>query len=438
MNVERSRASTGEAVEVAKWRGTQDCVHCGLCLTSCPTYLATGVEMSSPRGRIWLMRALAEGDATLGPVIVKHLDQCVGCLACQEACPSQVPYAELIDAARETIGREFRRPAIDRWSRRLVLQVFPYPRRLGPALTAVAWYRRLGLAGALRRSGLLAWLLPRLDRAERLLPRIPSAAERRPLPPVSRATGARRGRVGLLTGCAQRHLAPGLNRATVRVLTRAGYDVIAPREQGCCGALHLHTGDRTGARELARRLIGVFEATGADLVVANAAGCGAVMKDYGRLLADDPAWRSRAEGFSRRIRDVSEVVADIAWDGALRPLRLRVTYHDACHLAHAQGIRAEPRALLERIPGLELVPLQESDVCCGSGGLYNLLQPGMAHEILDRKVESIRATGADVVAMGNLGCLLQVGAGLRGGGVAATAAHPIEILDWSLCGTVPR
>jgi glycolate oxidase iron-sulfur subunit len=384
------------------------------------------------------MRALAEGNASLNAVIVKHLDQCVGCLACQEACPSQVPYAELIDAAREAMGEEFRRPAADRWSRRLLLHLFPYPGRLGPVLTVLSWYQRLGVASALRRSGVLARLAPRLDQAQRLLPPVPAPSERRPVPRVSPATGRSRSQVGLLTGCAQRHLMPGLNRATVRVLTRAGYDVIAPREQGCCGALHLHAGDRVGARQLARRLITVFEGTGAELVVANAAGCGAAMKDYGRLLRDDEAWRSRAEAFSSRVRDVSEVLADAAWDGALRPLHLRVTYHDACHLAHAQGIRGEPRALLGRIPGLSLAELAESDVCCGSGGLYNLLQPGLAHQILDRKVERIRETGADVVAIGNLGCLLQIRAGLQQAGSAVTVAHPVEILDWSLNGAAQR
>lgn len=420
---------SGKAATPA-WRGTQDCVHCGLCLTQCPTYLTTGLEMSSPRGRIWMMRAMEEGEAGLSATVVKHLDQCVGCLACAAACPSQVPYAELLEHARAGIEAEFPRPSLDRWQRRLLVSLFPYPRRLAPILGLLHWYQRLGLAALVRRSGLLARLVPRLADMESLLPAVPSAAERQPLARLSPARGTRRGTVGLLTGCAQRYLMPGLNRATVRVLTRAGYDVVAPAEQGCCGALHVHAGEMPTAQRLARELIGVFG--GVDLVVANAGGCGAAMKDYARLLRDDPAWRDRAEAFSGKLRDVSEVLATAEYDRPLRPLDLTVTYHDACHLAHAQGIRREPRALLSRIPGLRLVELAESDVCCGSGGLYNMLQPGMADRILDRKIDRIRETGAAVVAAGNLGCLLQIRAGLLRAGLAVTAMHPVEILDCSL------
>jgi len=416
------------------WRGTQDCVHCGLCLTQCPTYLTTGVEMSSPRGRIWMLRALEEGEAALSSTTVRHLDQCVGCLACAEACPSQVPYAGLLEAARETIERSFPRPATDRWLRWLLVNLFPYPRRLAPALAVLRWYQRLGLSAWLRRSRLLPRLAPRLAGMEALLPDIPAPRERRPLPRVSRSCSPRRGTLGLLTGCAQRYLMPELNQATVRVLTRAGYDVVAPPEQGCCGALHVHQGRLGEARQCAREIIATFEATGADLVVANAAGCGAAMKDYGRLLRDDASWRDRAQAFVGTVRDVSEVLAGLDWNGALQPLDLAVTYHDACHLAHAQRLRREPREILARIPGLRLVPLAEADVCCGSGGVYNVLEPGPAGRILDRKIARVRETGASVVAAGNLGCLLQLRAGLRQAGLPVKAVHPVQILDWSMNG----
>jgi glycolate oxidase iron-sulfur subunit len=390
--------------------------------------------MSSPRGRIWMMRAIEEGQAVFSQAIVKHLDQCVGCLACQQACPSQVPYAELLEGTRAAILERFPRPAPDRWTRRLLLGVFPRPGRLRPLLAALYWWQRLGLAAALRRTGLLQRLAPALGALEPLLPHVPPPSERRPLPRTSRATGRPRGRVGLLAGCAQRYLMPELNRATVRVLTRAGYEVVAPEEQGCCGALHAHAGELAGARQAARDLIQVFEAAGVDGVVANAAGCGASLKGYGRLLRDDPAWRARAEAFAARARDISELLAEVRWNGALRPLDLTVTYHEACHLVHGQAIRREPRSVLQAIPGLRLVELPESDVCCGSGGVYNVLQPGMAGSLLARKLDRIRATGADVVAAGNIGCLLQIRAGLEQAGLRVRAVHPVEVLDWSLNG----
>jgi glycolate oxidase iron-sulfur subunit len=322
-----------------------------------------------------------------------------------------------------------------RW---LVEHLFPYPSRLGWALSGLYWYQRLGLSSLVRGSGILKALSPRLAQMETLLPQVPASRDRRPLPELTPAVGTRRGRVGLLTGCAQRYLLPDVNRATARVLARAGYDVVAPRAQACCGALHAHSGDLDQARQMARTLIESFESAGADIVVANAAGCGAAMKDYGYLLRDDPAWRERAEAFSGRVRDVSEVLADVAWNGDLKAVPASVTYHEACHLAHGQRIRMEPRAMLRQIPELRLVELTESDLCCGSAGTYNLLQPEMANRLLARKVDRIRQADTDFVAAGNIGCLLQIQLGLRQAGSRTRAVHPVELLDWSLHGEPQR
>ncbi len=409
-----------------------DCVHCGLCLPTCPTYLMTGLEMASPRGRIHLMRAVDDGRAGISAEFVKHLDQCLGCLACQTACPSGVPYAHLLEAARTQIERRYARPLRDRRWRGMILSLFPRPERLGWMLGALYWYQRLGISRLVRATKVLATVSPRMAQMEALLPWVPSRAERRPLPEVTPATGARKGRVGFLIGCVQRFLLPGLNRATVRVLAAGGYDVVSPREQGCCGALHLHSGDLEAGRVQAKAIIRTFERAGVDLVIANAAGCGAAMKEYGHLLRDDDEWRTRAAEFSARVRDVSEVLAGVSWNGAMRPLDLTVTYHEACHLAHAQRVRKEPRGMLQQIPGLRLVELAESDLCCGSAGVYNLLQTEMAGHLLRRKVERIRQTGAEVVAVGNIGCLLQLGLGLRQAGLSVRAVHPVELMDWAL------
>jgi len=412
------------------WHGVEDCVHCGFCLPACPTYLALGNEMDSPRGRLYLMRAAAEGEVRLDRGFARHMDSCLACRACETACPSGVRFGHLMEATRAELRQRPAEGLADRLLRRLLLAAFTDRRRLRLLLAPLRWYQRLGLQSAVRRTGLLP-RLGRLGAMEALLPPLPARAA--PLPEALAPAGAPRGRVGLLLGCAQEAFFPEVNRATARVLAASGFEVIVPRDQGCCGSLFVHEGERSRGQALARRLIACFEAAGVDHVAVNAAGCGSVMKEYGALLRDDPAWATRAAAFAGRVRDVSELLADGPL-GSLHPVNLTVAYHDACHLAHGQGVRLAPRALLRAIPGLALMELPEADACCGSAGLYNLLRPQVAGALLDRKLDRILATGAQVVASGNPGCLLHLAAGLRRRGAPVRAAHTLELLDQALRG----
>lgn len=386
------------------------CVHCGICLPQCPTYQVLGQEMDSPRGRIYLMRAVAEGRLGLTRTVQRHLDLCLGCRACETACPSGVRFGSLLEDARAQLRRDGPAPRgrLFRW---LAFRLFPEPRRLGAALRV---YTRSGLRAAVRATGVLR-LFPRLAAMDALVGDVPQPLA---LPALVPAEGPARGRVGLLTGCVQRHLFPGVNRDTARLLALAGYDVVVPHTQGCCGALELHAGRLDACAARARALAAAFP-DDLDFVVTNAAGCGAAMKDYARHapeLAD----------FAARVRDASEVLAEA--DLPLGPLDLTVTYQDACHLVHGQRVRVEPRALLRRIPGLKLVELADSDVCCGSAGVYNLLEPRTARALLDRKLARILESGAQVVAAANPGCLLHLAQGCRARALDVALVHPVELL----------
>jgi glycolate oxidase iron-sulfur subunit len=389
------------------------CVHCGICLPQCPTYRVLGEEMDSPRGRIYLMRAAAEGRVGLNETFQRHIDLCLGCRACETACPSGVRFGSLLEATRAQLRRDGPPPK-QRLLDRFVFSVFPEPARLGAALAGFRLYKRSGLRALVRASGVLR-RFPRLAAMESLLDDVPPAA---PLPELVPARGQAVGRVGLLTGCVQRHLYPNVNRDTARLLALAGFDVVIPPAQGCCGALELHAGRAEAHAARAGALTASFPAD-LDFIVTNAAGCGAAMKEYGQHV---PA----LESFAARVRDVSELLADV--ELPLGPLDLTVTYHDACHLAHGQRVRHEPRRLLARIPGVRLVELGDSDLCCGSAGVYNLLEPEMARDLLDRKLARIAETGARVVAAANPGCLLQIAAGCRERGLDVTLVHPVELL----------
>ncbi|HSE02657.1 MAG TPA: (Fe-S)-binding protein [Methylomirabilota bacterium] len=402
--------------------GLRACVHCGICLPQCPTYRVLGEEMDSPRGRVYLMRAAADDRIGLTPTMARHLDLCLGCRACETACPSGVPFGQLLEATRGQLERRgVTAPTRDAATLRFLLEVFPHPARLGPMLHALRMYQWSGMQAVVRGLGLLA-PFGKLRAMEALLPPVPAPAA--PLPELIPARrGPRRGRAGLLVGCAQRFFCPEVNADTARLLAAAGYDVVVPRAQECCGALHLHAGRLEEFRAMAGRLMPAF--ADVDVVVANAAGCGSALKEYGHWLPGDAAGR-----FAARVRDVSEVLAEC--ELPLRPLRETVTYHDACHLAHGQKVRAQPRELLRRIPGLTLVDLPDSELCCGSAGVYNLLEPDMAGRLGREKVARIRETGARVVTAGNAGCLMQIRQHCREAGLDVEVAHPVTLLARAL------
>ena len=403
------------------------CVHCGFCLATCPSYLLNGQEMDSPRGRIYLMRGGVQSRVGMSATVVGHFDSCLGCMACETACPSGVRYAPLIEETRAAIEHHHTRPLADRLFRKALFLVLPYPRRLR------LLSRPLGLVNALKRWPRLFGLLPRqIQNSLTLAPDPRTTPATADIPELTAARGERRARVGLLTGCVQRVFFGHVNHATVRVLTAEGCEVTTPSRQGCCGALALHTGRDAEARQFARELIQAFEPYGLDTIVINAAGCGSTMKGYGELLKDDPKWAERARAFSAKVRDFSEAVADLPQRAPRRPQKVRVAYHDACHLAHAQGVRRQPRQLLESIPGLTLVPIADADICCGSAGIFNLVEPEMAAELGRRKVARIAEGAPDIVVTSNPGCMLQMTASARAAGQSLRVLHLAEFLAESL------
>jgi len=410
--------------------GVNQCVHCGLCLAYCPTFSELGTEMDSPRGRIFTIKALAEGRMSVTDSVVEHLSLCLDCRACETVCPAGVPYGRLIEAAKAEIERVRPGGPARRIFRGLNFGLLlQRSAMLRAAVAAMRAYQASGLQRLVRATGLVRVLPGTLSAWEALLPTIPSAAERRPLPPVTPTEGARRGRVALLEGCVQSVVFGAHNRATARLLARNGWDVVVPPGQPCCGALNAHGGDHAGAVELAKRAVDAFEAMGADAIVVNASGCGAHMKAFGTLLADDSAYAERAQRLAASVKDVSEFLAREPLRGPLRPVGMKVTYHDPCHVVHGQKIRTQPRQLLAQIPGLEVVELQESDWCCGSAGIYNLTQPEMAARLLERKVRHVLATGAEAVVTANPGCILQIQQGLRAHSRDVKVLHIVELLD---------
>ncbi|HEV7207523.1 MAG TPA: heterodisulfide reductase-related iron-sulfur binding cluster [Mycobacteriales bacterium] len=407
-----------------------DCVHCGFCLPTCPTYLLWGEEMDSPRGRIDLIKQGLEGDP-LDDTAIRHLDQCLGCMACVTACPSGVRYDLLIESTRAQVERRHERPRAERALREAIYALFPYPRRLKALRGPLRAYQASGVGSLLARSGLLARLPGPLQAMEQLAPRLGPAPD---LPPRTAAVGTRRRTVGLLTGCVQGAFFPDVNAATVRVLAAEGCQVIVPPRQGCCGALSAHGGREGEAHGFAKAVIEVFERSGVDTVVVNAAGCGSNLKEYGHQLRDEPAWAARAQALAGKVRDVTELLAELGPVAPRSPLPLTVAYQDACHLGHAQGIRAQPRALLRGIPGLQLRELIEADICCGSAGVYNLLHPEPARELGERKARAVLDTQAQLLVTANPGCWMQIATTLARMGQRMPVAHTITVLDASIRG----
>jgi glycolate oxidase iron-sulfur subunit len=404
-------------------------VHCGFCLPACPTYVETGKEADSPRGRIGLAKHLAEGRVGLSEPVQRHLDLCLDCRACETACPSGVPYGQIIERTRAIIEPHRGRPLGMRLLRWLALrQLLPHRRRLALALLPLRLYQASGLRSLARRSGLLRLLPRRLRHLEGLAPDVRGGSFLADSPEIVAPEGERKARVALFVGCIMEHASASVHRATVRVLAHHGVEVVVPRGQACCGALHVHNGDRATARDLARRNVATFERLDVDAVVVNAAGCGAQLHEYGDLLSDDPEWAERARGMARLGVDVSSFLERLGPRTPTIPIERRAVWDEPCHLLHAQGVSAEPRALLARISGLQVVPLAEADACCGSAGVYNLTQPEMSRRLMRRKVRRIAESGAELVVTANPGCQFQLEAGLREGGLDAPVVHLIELL----------
>jgi glycolate oxidase iron-sulfur subunit len=416
-----------------------DCVHCGLCTASCPTYLETGNENDSPRGRIYLMRAVTDGRLELTETVKGHLDLCLDCRSCETACPSGVQYGRLIEPFRVEMQQHEQRSSTatsssrDWFHRWILYGLFPYPKRLRIALAPAKLMQVLGLDRLANRIGLTKLLPERVRRMQRLLP--PLKRREPDLPEQLTAIGPRRARVALFTGCVADAMFQHVNWATARVLQANGCDVVVPRDQMCCGAIHYHSGAGQPALDLAKRNFKAFNVDDVDAVIINVAGCGSMLKDYGHmaeeLAAGDQQTNQELHKFASKVKDVSEFLVELGPVRPTREVRMKATYHDACHLCHAQKIREQPRELLSLVPGLQLVPLQESEICCGAAGSYNLTEGEMADRLAARKLNNILATGAETVFMGNAGCSLQIQAALRDSGSSIKVVHPMEILDLS-------
>jgi len=413
------------------------CVHCGFCLSTCPSYRVIGKEMDSPRGRIYLMDAINEGEAALVDATVQHFDSCLGCLACVTTCPSGVQYDKLIAATRTQIERNYSRSLADDLFRKMIFNLFPYPGRLRFLLAPLLLYQKLGFPKFFRATGLLNKVSPRLGAMESILPDVTLKSFVDSLPEVIPAKGEKRYRVGVVLGCVQRLFFGKVNEATVRVLTANGCEVVIPKSQGCCAALPEHQGEKEQAQSLARQMIDSFAETGVDFVIINAAGCGHTLKEYGHILADDPNYREKAKAFAAKVKDAQEFLAEVGLTTQLSPLtdgELTMVYQDACHLLHGQKISVQPRQLLRQIPGVKLREPIDAALCCGSAGVYNMLQPEVAEELGQQKVTNLLNTGAELIASANPGCSLQIIKHLQIQGKEIPLMHPMELLDYSIRG----
>jgi glycolate oxidase iron-sulfur subunit len=407
------------------------CVHCGLCLMSCPTFVATGLETESPRGRIYLIRAAHEGRIDLNDAVLPHLELCLQCRNCEAVCPSGVPFGRIMEGARAQIFAQGLDAPAPRRLRTLVLRgLLPHRGRIEAVAHLLRLYQRSGLKAAVRRSPLLR-VLPRSLRDLEAM--TPSVSDRffRPVPEPVRPAGSAIARVAFFSGCVMPYMYGGTQEATVRVLTRNGCEVLTPPEQTCCGALMVHSGDREAARALARRTVDLFLSLGVDAVIVNAAGCGSTLKEYHELLEHDPEYADKARRFSVLVRDVTEFVAELPFAEGLGEVRARVTYQDSCHLAHAQRIKDAPRRIIRAIPGVRFVDMPNADRCCGSAGIYNVVQREMSMRLLDLKMDEVAAAEPDIVVTANPGCMLQLETGLRRRGLRARVMHVIDLLDLS-------
>ncbi len=413
------------------------CVHCGFCLSTCPSYRVIGKEMDSPRGRIYLMDAIKNGETELNSTTSQHFDTCLGCLACVTTCPSGVEYDKLIAATRPQVERNIPRNLGDRAIRTLIFNLFPYPDRLRSLLPLFWLYQRSGLQNVVRSTGLLPKVSPRLAAMESILPKVTIDPFQADLPDILPAKGEKRYRVGMILGCVQRLFFHPVNEATARVLTANGCEVVIPKTQGCCAALPAHQGQQEQAQNIARQMVDAFEGTDVDYIIINAAGCGHTLKEYGHILEGDRDYKDKGAAFAKQVRDINEFLSEIGLTAPLYPLTdgdLPLVYQDACHLLHGQKISAPPRQLLRQIPGVKLSEPIDAALCCGSAGVYNMLQPEVADELGQQKVENLVATGAKAIASANPGCSLQIKKHLALQGKTLPLFHPIELLDLSIRG----
>ena len=405
------------------------CVHCGLCISACPTYGELSLEAESPRGRIALMKAVNEGRLAINPRVVSHWDMCLQCRACEAVCPSGVPYGRIMANTRAQVAAQDQRPTKQRWVSRLFLRgALPHPGRLRLGAQLARVYQKVGLQTLVRRSGVLRVLPGRVDKLEAQLPAFSGPffkADGR----TYKAVSDRKLTVGLLSGCVMPLMQGDTMRAAVRVLTRNGCDVVVPEGQGCCGALNVHSGDLEYARSMARRNIDVFLAAGVDVIVTASAGCGSAMKEYDDLLKDDPKYAEQARRFGGLTKDITELLVSLPFDPPKASVRRRITYQDPCHLAHAQRITAAPRVILNAIPGVELVEMEQASRCCGGAGTYSMLQRELSSKILATKMGNIADTEAEQVVTANPGCMMQLEQGLRELGKPSRVVHVVDLLD---------
>ena len=410
---------------------TPECIHCGLCLQACPTYVELGKEADSPRGRIYLMRAQQRGAIPVSQSFVQHISACLDCRGCESACPSGVPYGELVEKAREVIEHNARRPFLVRIFRNFVFgRVFPSHRLLRLSFDVLRLYQASGLRKLVRASGVLRLIPGHLSELEQLLPDIRQKRHHVELGSVHPAEGERKHRVALLTGCVMNEIFGDINQATIRVLQKNGCDVIVPAAQGCCAALHCHAGIIDTARQMARKNILALEDAEVEAIISNASGCGAKLREYGTLFEHDSQFAARAKAFSAKVKDIASFLDGLPHIVKPGGLKLRVAYDDPCHLLHAMKVSKSPRNLLRSIPGLELVELATPERCCGSAGIYNITNYELSMRILQRKIDDIRTTNTDVLATGNPGCMMQIAYGLREGGLThMRVMHPVELLD---------
>jgi glycolate oxidase iron-sulfur subunit len=406
------------------------CVHCGMCLESCPTYLETGLEHQSPRGRVHLIKAVAEGKIEIDEGFEDPVFTCLDCRACETACPSGVQVGALIEEARGQIRQAIPLKGWKALVSKLVLRgLFPHPARLHTLGSFLKVYQRSGLQTLIRKTGLMKILPQHLQDMEKVMPQIHQPLMTK-YPETIPAEGETKKRVAMLTGCVMDVMFSDINEATARVLTKNGYEVVVPREQRCCGALHIHAGDREQGKKLARQNIDAFLTADVDNVIVNAAGCGCALKEYPELFHNDPEYKAKAELFADKIEDVSKFLYDNGYEKPKGSLNTRITYHDACHLAHGQGVRFEPRQLLKDIPGVQLVEQPEADRCCGSAGIYNITNPEMAAKVLDVKMGYV-PEDVELISMGNPGCMLQMAMGTLKHGRNQKVVHTVQLLDWA-------